>query len=119
MALAQADRKIYFIPVLEGDFDYGAVKLDEKLQDGLSGSGGPSLSFLVSYDLKTGTRRDLGLLRTAEGRRAYGTGGARTDSKGRLWFVGAFEESDPARVARPGVGKHPYSMGLGCYTPTP
>ena len=117
LALSQRERKIYFIPVLEGDFDYGAVKLDEKLPDGLSGEGRPSLSFMVSYDLETRERRDIGLLRTAEGRKAYGSGGARIDSKGRVWFVGAFEERDPARVARPGVGRHPYSMGLGCYEP--
>lgn len=119
MALSAKERKIYYLPVMEGDFDYGAVKFDPKLPDGKAAGEGPSLSFLVSYDLKTGERRDLGVLRTADGRRAYGMGGAKADAQGRIWFVGAFEESDPARAARPGVGKFPYSMGLGCYTPTP
>jgi hypothetical protein len=117
MALSPRDRVIHYLPVLEGDFDYGAVQLDPHLSDGLSPGGAPSLSFLVTYDLKTGQRRDVGLLQTADGRKAYGMGGARVDSQGRLWFVGAFEERDPARVARPGTGKHPYSMGLGCYEP--
>lgn len=118
MAVSARERKIYYIPVLEGDFDYGAVKFDLKLPDGLAADALPPLSFMVTYDLRTKERRDIGLLRTADGRMAYGMGGARIDSRGRVWFVGAFEERDPARVARPGVGRFPYSMGLGCYTPT-
>ena len=39
------------------------------------------------------------------------------DSQGRLWFVGAFEESDPARAAHPESSQRPYSLGLGCYLP--
>jgi hypothetical protein len=119
MAFSARERKIYYLPVMEGDFDYGAVKLDLKLPDGVASGEGPSLSFLVSYDLKTRERRDIGLLRSTDGRRAYGMGGAKADAQGRIWFVGAFEEPDPTRAARPGVGKFPYSMGLGCYTPTP
>ena len=117
MALSAGERKIYYLPVLEGDFDYGAVKLDLKLPDGLAAGELPPLSFLVTYDLKTHERRDLGVLRATDGRLAYGMGGAKVDARGRLWFVGAFEEPDPAHVARPGVGKFPYSMGLGCYEP--
>ena len=117
MALSARERKIYYIPVLEGDFDYGAVKLDLSVPDGLASGNLPPLSFMVSYDLKTGERRDIGLLRAADGRLAYGMGGARVDARGRVWFVGAFEERDPARVARPGAGRFPYSMGLGCYEP--
>lgn len=118
MAISQRERKIYYLPVLEGDFDYGAVKLDLKLPDGIAPGVLPPLSFLVTYDLKTRERRDVGLLRTADGRHAYGMGGAQVDQKGRVWFVGAFEEPDPKKAARPGVGKFPYVMGLGCYEPT-
>jgi hypothetical protein len=78
----------------------------------------PPFSFMVTYDLKTGERRDVGLLRTDDGRHAYGMGGAKVDKHGRLWFVGAFEERDPAMAARPGVGHFSYRMGLGCYDPS-
>lgn len=118
MALSQKERKLYYLPVIEGDFDYGAVKLDLTTPEGGKKPGKlPPLSCLVTYDLRTGTRADLGLLRTADGRYAYGQGGAKVDAAGRLWFVGAFSESDPRREARPGAGGSPYSMGLGCYVP--
>ena len=117
MALSSGERKIYYLPVLEGDFDYGAVQLDAGRPSGTDAAEPPSLSFLVTYDLKTGERRDVGLLRADDRRLAYGMGGARVDRRGRLWFVGAFAETDAARVARPGSGRHPYSMGLGCYDP--
>jgi hypothetical protein len=104
MALSQQERKIYYLTVMAGDFDYGAVTRD------VMGS-----SFLVSYDLATGRREDVGIPRTADGRTASGMGGAKVDQQGRLWFVGAFAEPDPRYRARP-AGR-PYSMGLGCYDP--
>jgi hypothetical protein len=104
MAISQKERKVYYITVMAGDFDYGAVTKD------VMGS-----SFLVTYDLKSGKREDLGVLRTADGRTASGMGGAQVDKDGRLWFVGAFVEPDPRY--RAGRGRRPYSMGLGCYNP--
>ena len=77
----------------------------------------PPLSFLVSYDLESGTTEDVGLLRAADGRYAYGTGAADTDRDGKIWFVGAFEEPNPDYMVRKMRGKFPYSMGLGCYDP--
>ena len=89
MTISQRERKIYYIPVMSGDFDYGAV-------EGLNNQGvQPPLSFMVCYDLKTNTVQDIGYLKTKSGRWAYGMGGAETDSQGRIWFVGAFEEPDP------------------------
>jgi hypothetical protein len=117
MALSARERKIYYLPVLDGDFDYGAVKLDFKAPDGVAPGQLPPLSFMVTYDLKSGVRRDVGLLRASDGRHAYGMGGAKVDAKGRVWFVGAFEEPDPSLSVRPGTGRFPYVMGLGCYEP--
>jgi hypothetical protein len=117
MAISQAERKVYYLPVLEGDFDYGYVNLDPTSSHGSTTDELPLLSWMVTYDLKTGERHDLGLLRTADGRYAYGQAGAKVDARGRLWFVGAFAEPDPAHAARPGADKFPYSMGLGCYDP--
>ena len=45
MALSQQERKIYYLTVTAGDFDYGAVTKDVM-----------GASFLVTYDLKTGRR---------------------------------------------------------------
>ena len=95
MTLSQKERKIYYIPVVSGDFDYGTVELNVGGKSKKAGgSSGPPLSYMVSYDLETGMRDDLGLLRTGDGRYAYGQGGACTDSEGRIWFVGAFNEPD-------------------------
>lgn len=123
MALSQKDRKIYFFPVMSGDFDYGAIKFDvtekKKFKNNIDSGSLPPLSFLVTYDLKTGTREDVGLLRTEDGCYAWGMGGAKADKQGRIWFVGAFEEKDEeyaiGKMNRRGAGM--YSMGLGCYDP--
>lgn len=104
MAISQKERKIYYITVMAGDFDYGTVTGD------VMGS-----SFLLSYDLKTGERKDIGVLRTTDGRRCSGMQGAKVDKDGRLWFVGAFAEPNPELAAR--RGRRAYSMGLGCYDP--
>lgn len=106
MAISQRERKIYYIPVTEGDFDYGAVSKDR-----------PAYSLLMSYDLKTGRRAELGVLRARDGRHAYGMGAAKVDRDGRIWFVGAFEEPDPKLAAGAIRGKNYFSLGLGCYDP--
>jgi hypothetical protein len=112
MTLSQKERRVYYLPVLSGDFDYGAVK-------GLKTEGKrPSLSFLVAYDLRGGEVQDLGYIRTKEGRWAYGMGGAEADTEGRIWFVGAFEE--PETIYQAGTMRgQPYAMGLGMYDPSP
>ena len=121
MTISQPERKVYYIPVISGDFDYGAVQLDvagkAKLAEEMAKGDLPPLSFMVSYDLQSGTRADIGLLQADDGRLAYGMGGAETDSQGRIWFVGAFEEPNPDYVVRNIQGRFPYSMGLGCYEP--
>jgi len=106
MAIDRRGRRIYYIPVTAGDFDYGAVSKDV-----------PAYSLLMDYDLKTGGRHEIGLLRAQDGRYAYGLGGAKVDRDGRLWFVGAFEEPDPRFAAGKIQGRYPYSLGLGMYDP--
>lgn len=121
MTISHKERKIYYLPVISGDFDYGAVKLDVAVSNSLKKRNGmkrsmPSLSYMVSYDMETGQRTDIGLLKTRDGRLALGLGGAQADSSGNIWFVGAFEENDPKYKAREisGMG---YSLGLGYYDP--
>ncbi len=110
MTINPVDRKIYYIPVVSGDFDYGAV---EGVNTDLNL---PPLSFMLSYDIESGELNDIGYMRTKSGRWAYGMGGAETDSQGRIWFVGAFEEPDPKYQAWK-IGDQPYAMGLGMFDP--
>jgi len=119
MTINKVNRKVYFLPVIGGDFDYGLIKqdIDKKSNPGKGSGKMPPLSFLVSYDLESGTTEDMGLLRAKDGRYAYGTGAADTDRDGKIWFVGAFEEPNPEYEVRKMSGKFPYSMGLGCYDP--
>jgi len=106
MAISHRERKIYYIPVMSGDFDYGGVSGDT-----LGGA------FLVSYDLETGERTDHGVLRTTDGRRCYGMQGLEVDAQGRLWFMGAFEEPDPALASGRMRGRVSYALGLGMHDP--
>ena len=106
LAISRNENKLYYIPVTAGDFDYGSVSKDL-----------PAYSLLMSYDLNTQARSEIGLLRAQDGRFAYGMGGAKVDAQGRLWFVGAFEEPDARFAAGKIQGRYPYSLGLGMYEP--
>ena len=118
MTINKTDRKIYYLPVISGDFDYGAVELNVSTSVvSQPKQQMPPLSFLVSYDIETGVIEDIGTLQTADGSFAYGMGAAETDAEGRVWFVGAFEERDEQYVVRKMRGKFPYGLGLGCYDP--
>jgi hypothetical protein len=120
MTISHKEKKIYYIPVMSGDFDYGAVQLDlttkSKFKKAMKEKNLPPLSYMVSYDLKTGQRRDIGTLRSEDGRYVYGLGAAETDSSGKIWFAGAFEEPDEKYTVNR-KGKYPYRLGLGCYDP--
>lgn len=122
MTINPCDRKIYYLPVVSGDFDYGAVELEVNATKDSSAKSNkqkkPPLSYLVSYELDTGTIEDIGTLQTQDnGSFAYGMGAAETDAQGRIWFVGAFEEKDDDYVVRKIKGQFPYSLGLGVYDP--
>ena len=106
MAISQKERRIYYITVTSGDFDYGSVSGDTL------GS-----AYLVSYDLKTGAQTDHGILRTTDGRRCYGMQGMKIDAAGRIWFLGAFDEPDPRLAAGKMQDRIPYCMGLGMFDP--
>lgn len=116
------DRRIYYAPVVSVAFDYAGTSWDvadeRKFTARLTGEAVPPESALVVYDLATKQRRELGILRTQDGRRVFGLGGACTGKKdGKIYFVGALEEPDPARVANRIDNRWPFSMGLVCYTP--
>ncbi|KPL26221.1 MAG: hypothetical protein AMS23_02585, partial [Bacteroides sp. SM1_62] len=88
MTINQINRKIYYIPVISGDFDYGIVNLNiesDRQGSHTSGREMPPLSYMVSYDLETGEREEIGMLKTPDGRYAFGMGAAETDKEGRIW----------------------------------
>jgi hypothetical protein len=107
--ISQKERKAYYIPVTAGDFDYGEIVTTGERAI-------PPLSYIISYDLETGKVDDLGVLKGKDGRLAFGMGAAAADKDGRIWFVGAFEESDERYKAWKIRGID-YSMGLGYYDP--
>ncbi len=118
MTINQKDRKIYYIPVTRGDFDYDLVSTEI----GITGKKAVpaqadrqrSYSYLVAYDLKTGVREDVGILVPTDGSYARGMEGAATDKDGKVWFVGSFEQSDEALKINGGFRS---ALGLGCYDP--
>lgn len=121
MTISHKERKIYYLPEMMSAFDYGDVSydiLDEyNLSEQLSGEEVAPLSYILSYDLKNNQIEDLGFIKTADGRYAYGMDGAQADKDGKIWFVGAFEEPDPEKASGKIIGKYPYRIGLGCYDP--
>jgi hypothetical protein len=117
MTINQKNRKIYYMPVTTGDFDYGLVNLEvgstNKKTVGTEKKK-RSNAYMVTYDLKSGKREYLGILKPTDGSIAKGMEAAETDKDGRVWFVGAFEQSDEVIKVN---GGFPNAMGLGCYDP--
>lgn len=116
------DRRIYYAPVVSVAFDYGASSWDvadeRKFTAHLTGEAVAPEAGLVVYDIATQHRRELGVMRTPDGRRVFGVGGACTGEKdGTIYFVGAVEERDPNRVASKIDNRWPFSMALLAYTP--
>jgi hypothetical protein len=103
-------------------FDYAGTSWDvadeRRFTAQLAGEAAPPESVLVEYDMASGQRRDLGVMRTADGRKVFGLGGACSgQADGKLYFVGALEERDPARVANKIDNRWPFSMALLSYGP--
>jgi len=115
---------IYYAPVVAVAFDYSGTSWDvadeRKFTAHLAGRKLPPETVLVVYDPQTGRRKELGTMRTPDGRRVFGLGGACTGQRdGKIYFVGAVEERDPAHVVNRIDDQWPYSMALVCYTPGP
>jgi hypothetical protein len=111
------DHRIYYAPVVATAFDYSGQSWDvadeRKFTAQVTGEVAPPESVLVVYDPATGQRQELGMMRTADGRKIFGLGGACTGKKdGRLYFVGAIEERDERHVVNKIDNRWPYSMTL-------
>ncbi|MGE4540808.1 MAG: hypothetical protein AB7D35_06040 [Bacteroidales bacterium] len=116
LAFAIAGNKIYYAPVTVA-FDYSAeswdIKDERKFSSKLSGEKLAPQSVLIEYDIETGKRREVGLMKTEDGRKVYGLGGAvYSPMDNRLYFTGAVEEPDARYSAGEIDGTWHYSMML-------
>lgn len=117
LTINQKNRKIYYIPVTSGDFDYGLVNLNidsDSKKPIIPVKRGRSQAYMIAYDLKTGKREDIGILQPTDGSYASGMEAAGTDKDGKIWFVGSFVQTDEAIKINGGFRN---VMGLGCYDP--
>jgi hypothetical protein len=100
------DRKLYYAAPHE-EFDYG-------------GSAGVGVSHLLTYDLNTGKKQDLGEMRLPDGRQVLGLNSADTGPDGTVYFVGAIEvreeQGHDAEFAGR-IGGVPYRLALVTYHP--
>jgi hypothetical protein len=108
--------KVYYAPVTVA-FDYSAeswdVRNEREFTARLSQEKKPPRSVLIEYDLKSNSRREVGLMETTDGRAVYGLGGAvYSPLDNKLYFAGAVEENDPKKVAGIIDGEWEYSMAL-------
>jgi hypothetical protein len=101
------DRKLYY-GASAREFDYG-------------GSAGAETSHLITYDLKTGKKQDLGGMVTEDGMRVFGTNAADTGTDGTIYLVGAVEyKPEPGKpvVAGGRIGANSYyRLALLIYHP--
>jgi len=100
------DRKLYYA-VPQKEFDYG-------------GSAGAGVSHLISYDLRTGAKEDLGEMRLEDGRRVIGLNSADVGLDGAIYFVGAIEaRQEPGHPLESAgsIGGVPYRLALVIYHP--
>ena len=71
---------------------------------------------LIMYDISTGTRHDLGTMKTADGRRVFGCEGASVASDGTVYLCGQAEVKDP-KLSSMMIGNIPCALQLIIYKP--
>lgn len=100
------DRKLYYGAAAR-EFDYG-------------GSAGAEASHLITYDLKSGRKQDLGAMLLEDGSRVLGTNAADTGPDGTIYLVGAVEvrqkAGEPVKAGGRIAGV-PYRLALLIYRP--
>jgi len=110
------DRKIYYSPVgIAFDFIHDLGKVD--LAQDFGGIRTSPHSELTTYDLRTGKREYLGILRTKDGRGVFGCGAATCGIDGTIYLCGAVEAKDAKETAGIAMEKYPFKMSLLTYKP--
>jgi hypothetical protein len=100
------DRKLYY-GAAGREFDYG-------------GSAGAAASHLITWDLASGHKEDLGEMRLEDGSRVLGTNAADTGPDGTIYMVGAIEVRQASGQPPEAAGKIagvPYRLALLIYRP--
>ncbi|MFN7999063.1 MAG: hypothetical protein U0Q18_35910 [Bryobacteraceae bacterium] len=100
------DRKLYY-GASGKEFDYG-------------GSAGVATAHLITYDLNTGKREDLGEMILEDGSRVLGTNAADTGPDGTIYMVGAIEvKPQPGRPVEAAgkIGSVSFRLALLMYRP--
>ena len=108
------DHRIYYAPA-GLDFDYEARLEAARLAQVRSGLKITPYSELITYDLKSRKRTNLGMLKTRDGRHVFGCGGAATGPDGTIYLCAAVEVKDPQQAAGRVAGTHPFVMELLIY----
>ena len=100
------DRKLYY-GAAGREFDYG-------------GSAGAAAAHLITWDLRSGKKEDLGEMLLEDGSRVLGTNAADTGPDGTIYLVGAIEvrpqEGKPVEAAGK-IGGVYYRLALLLYHP--
>jgi hypothetical protein len=108
------DRKIYYLPIVPMESDKENVGIDFFQMCGQA--------FLISYDLDSYEKKDMGRVYVEDGNRVIDflnrapSGGGATGIDGTIYFCGYVEENDPHQVART-FGKIPARLRLLIYRP--
>jgi hypothetical protein len=110
------DRRIYYAPA-GLDFDYEARLEGVRLTQGGAGLKITPYSELIVYDLKSHERANLGMLKTRDGRKVYGCGGAAAGPDGTIYLCCATEVRDPQQAGGRVAGTYPFAMELLFYRP--
>jgi hypothetical protein len=109
------DRRIFYAPA-GLDFDYEA-RLEAARLAQARGVKTPPYSELITHDLKSGQRDNLGMLRTADGRHVFGCGAAAAGPPDTVYLAAAVEENDPRKAAGNVAGAHSFAMRLLIHRP--
>jgi hypothetical protein len=107
------NEKIYYAPVAQ-PFDYSSEELGYIKSKQV---GRRHYSHLVTYDLKTKTRQDHGVIKVEDDQRLLGVGGATTAPDGTIYFCGAVDVKETRRAAGMVAGKVPFALRLIIHQP--
>ncbi|MBN2288059.1 MAG: hypothetical protein JXQ83_01915 [Candidatus Glassbacteria bacterium] len=105
-ALDSRNRKVYFVPSAR---EYAIGSYEETF-------GSSEDHHLIMYDLKENRRVDLGVLRTADGRRVFGCEAASCGPDGTVYLCGQARVKDPANATW-FIGDIPLALHLIIYRP--
>ncbi len=106
-AVDTKNKKVYFAPSAR---DFSVQKYEETY-------GSINAHHLIMYDIKTDKRIDLGVMRTADGRKIFGCEAISVAPDGTVYLCGQAEVKEPDRSTQM-IGKVPTALHLIIYKPT-